>query len=76
MKPKPYWRWIPAGGYYGGFFGGVGLAMMVFPLAMWHGILPRSDIISGVGTAIFLINILVCYSLEGRYDKNRDKKEG
>ena len=77
-KPKwyqvPRWRWLPPGGYYGGFFAGLGLAMMTLNLAMWHGILPSGDMIFGVGLAIFLINTLVCYFLEARHDTNRDKE--
>jgi hypothetical protein len=72
----PRWRWIPPGGYYGGFFAGVGLTMMISVLAMCHDILPSQDAIFGVGTAIFLINTLVCYLLEGVHDKKRDKTNG
>jgi hypothetical protein len=79
-KPKWYhlshWRWIPPGGYYGGFFAGVGLTMMIFKLAMWHGVLPDGDTIFGVGLAMFMISNVVCHSLERLHETKQDKVDG
>ena len=79
-KPKwyqlPRWRWVPPGGYYGGFFVGVGLALMILELAMWHGVVPSGDIVFGVGLAMFMISNVVCYSMERLHDTKHDRTDG
>jgi hypothetical protein len=77
-KPKWYqithWRWLPPGGYYGGFFAGIGLGIMLLAGAVKCDLIPpRWDAIFAAGAAILVIANIVCYHLEGRYDKNHGK---
>ncbi len=69
-RPRWYqlrWRWMPPGGYYGGFVGGFGLGIMTLALAAeedW--VRPTSNRVFALGAAIMLIGNYVCLYLEKR----------
>ena len=68
------WRWIPPGGYYGGFFAGFGLATMVLA----GGLIPSSwdTYVYLGGTAIFMIATLITYSREALHDEDQERRDG
>jgi hypothetical protein len=66
----PRWRWTGPGGYYGGFFSGVGLGLMLLALAVIDDFIqPNWNAIFAAGAAILVISSLVFFSLEGRREK-------
>ena len=80
-KPKwyqmPRWRWLPPGGYYGGFFAGFGLGIMMLASAVICDYISVFwSAVAAVGAGILVISNLVCYSLETLYDKKQHRRDG
>jgi hypothetical protein len=72
----PRWQWTGPGGYYGGFFAGLGVGIMLMTGARFDLIQAYREHKFGAGAAIMVITNLVCWHLEGRDDKNHGEKNG
>ena len=77
-KPKwyslPRWRSTGPGGYYGGFFSGIGLGLMLLALAVMEDFIqPSWDTVFLAGTVIFTSSTFVCCFIEGTHSKKNDK---